>query len=450
MVGRTLAIVALVILLRLPFLHQPIQGDDVDYLYGAEHAQIDPLHPLNTRYMFSGEMVDMRGHSHGPVNPWILGILLAALGDVREVPFHLAYTLFSSSPRWRCGPWRADSASGPSAATLLFLAVPAFVVNGNSFEADLPFLAFWMASIALFVQAVDNSPHAALTGSAPAGALAGLTAYQAVLLTPILAVYLVPSGVADLVSAAWIVTLAAPAAIAVWQLWEWTHPRSASRRGAAGLHAQLFVPQDVEHAPQHGRAGGALGLDRISAAGDRRILAETSLALGSRRPWRCSPPAFYDLNPLFWLSVGCGVLVLTWLITEALHRDFLAAWAVIFFAGALLIFFAGSARYLLPIAAPVAILAARNCRTSLARRRIRFANDPVAGLGDRQLSALGRLSEIRQDAGSRRRQTSRLGRCRMGPALLPGIGRRPAAVAGSSRSSPAIPSSPARWLIPSP
>ena len=45
---------------------------------------------------------------------------------------------------------------------------------------------------------------------------------------------------------------------------------------------------------------------------------------------------------------------------RGLRRDFLAAWAVIFFAGALLIFFAGSARYLLPIAAPVAILAARN------------------------------------------------------------------------------------------
>ena len=36
-------------------------------------------------------------------------------------------------------------------ATLLFCAVPAFVVNGNSLEADLPFLAFWLLSIALVV-----------------------------------------------------------------------------------------------------------------------------------------------------------------------------------------------------------------------------------------------------------------------------------------------------------
>ena len=44
----------------------------------------------------------------------------------------------------------------PLWATLLFIAVPAFVVNGNSFESDLPFLAFWMAAVALYVAAVDR------------------------------------------------------------------------------------------------------------------------------------------------------------------------------------------------------------------------------------------------------------------------------------------------------
>jgi hypothetical protein len=38
---------------------------------------------------------------------------------------------------------------------------------------------------------------------------------------------------------------------------------------------------------------------------------------------------------------------------------FLSSWIVIFFAGALAIFFAGSARYLLPMAAPVALLVSR-------------------------------------------------------------------------------------------
>ncbi len=67
--------------------------------------------------------------------------------------------------------------------------------------------------------------------------------------------------------------------------------------------------------------------------------------------------AFYDPNPMFWASLGLGVVVLS----SCIGRDFLDAWVLIFFAGALIVFFAGSARYLLPIAAPVAMLAANRC-----------------------------------------------------------------------------------------
>ncbi len=360
MVGRTLAIIALVVLLRVPFLNQPIQGDDVDYLYGAEHAQIDPLHPLNTRYMFSGNMVDMRGHSHGPMNPWILAVLLAAVGDVHEVPFHLAYTLFSIIAALAMWYLARRFCERPFAATLLFLAVPAFVVNGNSFEADLPFLAFWMASVAFFVKAVDDDSLAALAGSAIAGALAGLTAYQAILLTPVLAVYLFQRRrKGDAAWAAWIMTLAAPLAIAAWQIWEW---RTRGELPAAVL----------------------LGYMRSYSFNKTSNTLRSAVALVVHSGWIVSPilivaafwpkvtkwrwclaggamlaAAIYDVIPLFWLSVGCGVLLLTWLIEESLRRDFLAAWAIVFFAGALLIFFAGSARYLLPMAAPVSILVAR-------------------------------------------------------------------------------------------
>jgi Dolichyl-phosphate-mannose-protein mannosyltransferase len=356
-VGRTLAIVALVILLRLPFLNQPIQGDDVYYLYGAEHAQIDPLHPLSTRYMFLGDLLDMRGHPHGPVNPWILGILLAVFGDVREVPFHVAYTLFSVIAALSMWSLARRFCERPFAATLLFLAVPAFVVNGNSFEADIPFLAFWMASVALFVRAVDEESLTALAGSALAGALAGLTAYQAVLLTPVLAVYLFQRR--RTWHPAWTVVLAAPAAIAVWQLWEW------STRGALPAAVLLGYMRSYSF---HKTSNTLRSMAALVVHSGWIVSPVLVIAVfwPPKNSWRllvaavaALAAAFYDLNPLFWLSVGCGVLLLTWLVTEALRREFLAVWAVIFFAGALLIFFAGSARYLLPIAGPVSIFAAR-------------------------------------------------------------------------------------------
>ena len=125
MLRRTqlLVIVAAVVLMRLPFIDQAVQGDDVYFLYGAEHALIEPLHPLNAKYAFQGQIVDMRGHTHGPVDSWILAFLLVVLGSVREVPFHLFYILFSliaAVSAWSIASRYTDRALE---AVLLFLVV---------------------------------------------------------------------------------------------------------------------------------------------------------------------------------------------------------------------------------------------------------------------------------------------------------------------------------------
>jgi len=83
-----LILMGLVLLIRLPFLNQAIQGDDHIYITEAQHALIDPLHPSYVKYVFLGDEVDLRGHSHPPGNAWPLAGLLLVFGDVREIPFH--------------------------------------------------------------------------------------------------------------------------------------------------------------------------------------------------------------------------------------------------------------------------------------------------------------------------------------------------------------------------
>ena len=95
MLRDLLILFALVMALRVPFFTQPIQGDDIYYLEGAQYAQTNPAHPHQARYLFQGRMVEMSGHPHPPLNAWILAALLALIGEVKEVPFHAAYTLFS-------------------------------------------------------------------------------------------------------------------------------------------------------------------------------------------------------------------------------------------------------------------------------------------------------------------------------------------------------------------
>jgi hypothetical protein len=99
------------------------------------------------------------------------------------------------------------------------------------------------------------------------------------------------------------------------------------------------------------------------------VLAIAAFRPVARRLWLvvaacAAAAAFADPNPLFWCSVGVGIALLLWCGGRLGRQQdpdtrFLAAWVLIFFAGALILFFAGSARYLLPMAAPVALLATR-------------------------------------------------------------------------------------------
>ncbi|HEX3875896.1 MAG TPA: glycosyltransferase family 39 protein, partial [Bryobacteraceae bacterium] len=143
-------VLAFTLLTRLPFLNQPVQGDDDIYITEAAHAQIEPFHPAHVNYVFKGDTVDLRGHSHPPLNAWPLAILVGVFGKVKEVPFHIAYIGFSLIAVGSMWSLAKRYSPHPVWATLLFCVVPAFFINANSFEPDVPFLAFWMASIALF------------------------------------------------------------------------------------------------------------------------------------------------------------------------------------------------------------------------------------------------------------------------------------------------------------
>jgi len=345
---RQLIFVALVVLaLRLPFLNQAFQGDDVLYLTEAAHAQIDPLHPKHTTYVFMGRDIDMRGQSHPPLNAWFLALLLAAGKTVSEIPFHAAYILFSLIAAFSALALARRFSPHPLLAALLFCATPAFVINGTSLEADVPFVALWLLSTALYVFAVDrNSPYL-LIGSSISMALTALTAYQSILLVPILFLYGRKSRNAR------IAAFTPIAALVGWQIFE----RLSTGALPAGILANYMTTYGLQVLAQKIRSAAAL-------TGHLAWLVFPSLWIPSlyALPFAIGA-AFYDLNPLFWGSIAIAAGILIWC---GFHwRDFLSQWVLIFFAGALVIFFAGSARYLLPIALPVAILATQRAGRGL-------------------------------------------------------------------------------------
>ena len=329
-----LIILAAVLLLRLPFLNEAVQGDDTLFLTSATHALIDPLHPNHTHYIFAfvGQTIDFRAYPHPLINQWVLAGLIAIFGSVKEVQFHAVYILFSLLAAFAMYSLARRFSPQPLWATLLFLVVPAFAVNGGSFESDVPHVALFLAGMAAFV-VFERYWIAAIFL-----ALASLTAVQAVTATPILLVYL---WINQKRSAAAIVTAFSPVVVlTAWETFE---------RITGGVFPFLATAGYVRQ----------LGWDAIPA--HLRSAAGLTIHL------------WFLIFPLLF-AAG---LYAAWKQRDR-DKAFLAAWIVIYLAAAFVPFFSGSARYLLPVAAPVAIIG------SFARR-----SWVMAGFGVQLVISLG-------------------------------------------------------------
>ncbi len=336
-VRRDLFILAFFVLLtRLPFIIQPIQGDDPYYLYGAMHAQIEPLHPHHAKYVFQGVEVKMQGHPHPPLNAWILGGILALTGDVMEPVFHGVYLLFSLICGIAVYFIAQKYARQPLLATLLFLSTPVFWVNGMSLESDIPLLACLMTGMALFI-------HGRVWWAMVPLFLAGLAAYQSVALIPVL--WLLRRG--------YLQACAPALGVISYQLFE----RITSGVFPVAVSVGYFQEYGLQRLVTKMGSAAALTGHLAWLAGPVAVW-EWSWALLAG-----IPAAFWDWNPLFWVSFGIGVMIL-WRVD-----GFLGWWIRIFFAAAVILFFAGSARYLLPIAPAICIWAANK----ISEDRLTFA-----------------------------------------------------------------------------
>lgn len=332
---QALIVILFVVALRLPFLFQPVQGDDIYYLYGAQHAQIEPLHPKHTQYAFQGDIVSMQGHPHPPFNVLYLGAILALTKDVYEAPFHLAYLPFSLIAALSALAIARRYTERALLATLLFCAVPAFVINGTSLESDLPLLAFWLAAVALYLEERMSWAAVAMVGAAMCG-------YQSVVLVPIL--FLLKRRVH------W--TLAViPAALGGYELFE----RLTSGAMPAQVLTGYFGTYGLQRLENKLRNSAALTVHM------GWLVTPAAALLVFRREWLwavvpAALAAWFDPNPLCWGSVLTGAMVLAGMRKQG----WLGAWVLVFFAAAVAMFFAGSARYLLPLALPVCIIVAEH------------------------------------------------------------------------------------------
>ncbi|MBI1354083.1 MAG: hypothetical protein GC160_07035 [Acidobacteria bacterium] len=345
-----LLLILLVLAIRLPFVGQPVQGDDAYYLLIAENARVDPAHAMQFGFRLQGETVWAAGHTRPPGDGYVLAALLTLLGGVREVPLHLFYTGFSLLAVLAMY-WLARRFTGRAfEAALIFAATPALVVNGGKLESDVPMLAFWTLGAACFVHRRYLPAGASLAAAATFG-------YQLVFCLPVLALWAWREDRRS--PAAWAALTTGPALLASWQLFERLSAGAAPAEALAGYassYGLLALERKWRNLLALEAHLGWMASPLLLAAWlrDRRWALAAGAALAGAQALTLEGYSAVELA-FFVASAGLGLALLLACVAEA-RRSWPAAWVAVFFAAAILLFYAGSARYLLPLAPAVALL----------------------------------------------------------------------------------------------
>jgi hypothetical protein len=341
-----LLLTGFILLLHLPFVTQPVQGDEVNYLDIAHEVFRQPLTPTNFSFVFQGHRVQMSGHPHPPLSVYLLTLPWMLAGGFSLPIFHLYYVAFALAIGYAAYALAIYFTPQAFWAAMLISASPLVEVNANTVAGpEPPLLCFLLIGAAAFFWRRFWICGIFLT-------LAAFCALQALALPPILALaYLLnrerPSRAA---SAA---LLAPYAALAIWQGLQFALTGGLP---LAGLTANMT-----------GSAYGGIRLRAESAIAMLQhlgtLVVVTPIAI--RRLWGAAPGlalAFLVHGYAWWergllvVCVALGVNALLWLWERRRTQPALAAWALLYFAFAEAVFFAGASRYLLPLVAPMAIL----------------------------------------------------------------------------------------------
>src|SRR5262245_32680341 len=94
--ARDLALLmALTLALHLPFIGQAFHLDDVQYLDIAQNVYVNPVFPFEFSADFEGQHFSLWGHTHPPLNSYIIAaVLLLHHRSPSEVFLHSSFLFF--------------------------------------------------------------------------------------------------------------------------------------------------------------------------------------------------------------------------------------------------------------------------------------------------------------------------------------------------------------------
>ncbi|MFZ0430448.1 MAG: glycosyltransferase family 39 protein [Acidobacteriota bacterium] len=367
------AVVLVLGLLYLPFLGQAFHIDDRIYLEIADNILEKPLHPYDYPAVFEGiSAPDAASHSHLPLTSYYLAGVRLLAGDHIEWLDHLAFLVFPLLAAFATYDLARFFVERRLAAALLVVASPAFLVLGHTLMPDVPMLAFWTLAVSRFLRILSGEggrgDWIALTIAVLAVSFMSLLAAGLLLLIAA-GLLLKRLGGETIPRGRWWLVLAAP--LILWGLWYlrayWHYDRFVL------INTLLHMDKrDAFDWALFGTKGLSFVLDLGAVflcplvlwygfAGTVRTRVGLLVFLLSFVPFFTFVTGWPWVQTfLFALFFSSGLLVVWEFVLLARETDvatrILALWFFGILAAALLLFYAGSARYALLALPPVTIV----------------------------------------------------------------------------------------------
>ena len=186
-----IAIALFAIAINIPFVNQAFHMDDGIFLIAAKNVSHNPLFPQDVPVLFEGVSVaDLGSTEHPPLTVYFMA-LCARMGGFSEVALHAGFLLFPAILGIATYSLARRFTSHPMIAAVALLCLPVVYVMSHTLMADLPLVALWTASVALFVHGVDSSRTKWIAAGVGVASMAALISYAGLCLVPLLALYAV-------------------------------------------------------------------------------------------------------------------------------------------------------------------------------------------------------------------------------------------------------------------
>lgn len=185
-------LVFLTLFVNIPFLNQAFHIDDGLWLHMGEILREEPLHPFRKiDYNFFGERHtgNLTYLSHPPFIPYFLGLIIRLFGRTPEIIFHSIYLIFPILAVVANYFLARKFLERPLLASLFLLFTPSFMVMTHTIMTDVPLLAFWLSSIALYIYGVEKEKKKLLLMASLSMIISFSISYQGLFLIPLLSIY---------------------------------------------------------------------------------------------------------------------------------------------------------------------------------------------------------------------------------------------------------------------